>query len=131
MRIGGMSHDLYDGFEDDLAVCIKEIEAGMGDTLKLIEHNRIFLDRTQNVGIITKEEAINRGLSGPNLRACGVPYDLRVTEPYYHYETFDFDVAVGSVGDVYDRMMVRFEIRQSIRIIHQAMKRLPNWRHLR
>ena len=127
MRIGGMSHDLYDGFEDDLAVCIKEIEAGMGDTLKLIEHNRIFLDRTQNVGIITKEEAINRGLSGPNLRACGVPYDLRVTEPYYHYETFDFDVAVGSVGDVYDRMMVRFEeIRQSIRIIHQAMKRLPS-----
>jgi len=127
MRIGGMSHDLYDGFEDDLAVCIKEIEAGMGDTLKLIEHNRIFLDRTQNVGIITKEEAINRGLSGPNLRACGVPYDLRVTEPYYHYETFDFDIAVGSVGDVYDRMMVRFEeIRQSIRIIHQAMKRLPS-----
>ncbi len=127
MRIGGMSHDLYDGFEDDLAVCIKEIEAGMGDTLKLIEHNRIFLDRTQNVGIITKEEAINRGLSGPNLRACGVPYDLRITEPYYHYETFDFDVAVGSVGDVYDRMMVRFEeIRQSIRIIHQAMKRLPS-----
>lgn len=127
MRIGGMSHDLYDGFENDLAVCIKEIEAGMGDTLKLIEHNRIFLDRTQNVGIITKEEAINRGLSGPNLRACGVPYDLRITEPYYHYETFDFDVAVGSVGDVYDRMMVRFEeIRQSIRIIHQAMKRLPN-----
>lgn len=127
MRIGGMSHDLYDGFEDDLVVCIKEIEAGMGDTLKLIEHNRIFLDRTQNVGIITKEEAINRGLSGPNLRACGVPYDLRVTEPYYHYETFDFDVAVGSVGDVYDRMMVRFEeIRQSIRIIHQAMKRLPS-----
>ena len=126
MRIGGMSHDLYDGFEEDLAVCIKEIETGMSDTLKLIEHNRIFLDRTQNVGIISKEEAINRGFSGPNLRACGVPYDLRVTEPYYHYETFDFDVAVGSVGDVYDRMMVRFEeIRQSIRIIHQAMKRLP------
>lgn len=127
MRIGGMSHDLYDGFAEDLQTCIKEIEAGMNDTLKLIEHNRIFLDRTQNVGIITKEEAINRGLSGPNLRATGVAYDLRVTEPYYHYETFDFDIAVGSVGDVYDRMMVRFEeIRQSIRIIHQAMKRLPD-----
>ena len=93
----------------------------------LIEHNRIFHDRTQNVGIITKEEAINRGFSGPNLRACGVPYDLRVNEPYYHYETFDFDMALGSVGDVYDRMMVRFEeIRQSIRIIIQAYTRLPN-----
>lgn len=127
MRIGGMSHDLYDGFETDLKTCIKAIEVGMGDTLKLIEHNRIFLDRTQNVGIISKEEAINRGFSGPNLRACGIAYDLRVNEPYYHYESFDFDMALGSVGDVYDRMMVRFEeIRQSIRIIHQAMHRLPS-----
>lgn len=126
MRIGGMSHDLYDGFEDDLKACLKEIEQGVGEALKLIEHNRIFHDRTQNVGIITKEDAINRGLSGPNLRASGVAYDLRVTAPYYHYETFDFDMALGSVGDVYDRMMVRFEeIRQSTRIIHQAMQRLP------
>lgn len=126
MRIGGMSHDLYDGFEDDLKACLKEIEQGVGEALKLIEHNRIFHDRTQNVGIITKDDAINRGLSGPNLRASGVAYDLRVTAPYYHYETFDFDIALGSVGDVYDRMMVRFEeIRQSTRIIHQAMQRLP------
>lgn len=126
MRIGGMSHDLYEGFEADLKACITAVEKGMGDTLKLIEHNRIFLDRSQNVGIISKEEAINRGLSGPNLRACGVAYDLRVSEPYYHYESFDFDMALGSVGDVYDRMMVRFEeIRQSIRIINQAMQRLP------
>ncbi|WP_438874154.1 NADH dehydrogenase (quinone) subunit D [Sulfurospirillum oryzae] len=126
MRIGGMSHDLYDGFEHDLNACLKEIEQGVGETLKLIEHNRIFHDRTQNVGIITKEDAINRGLTGPNLRACGVPYDLRVSAPYYHYETFDFDIALGSVGDVYDRMMVRFEeIKQSTRIIHQAMQRLP------
>ncbi|WP_333803266.1 NADH dehydrogenase (quinone) subunit D [Sulfurospirillum sp.] len=126
MRIGGMSHDLYDGFEADIKICLKEIEQGVGEALKLIEHNRIFHDRTQNVGIITKEDAINRGLTGPNLRACGVPYDLRVTAPYYHYETFDFDIALGSVGDVYDRMMVRFEeIKQSTRIIHQAMQRLP------
>ena len=126
MRIGGMSHDLYDGFEDDLKACLKEIEQGVGEALKLIEHNRIFHDRTQNVGIITKEDAINRGITGPNLRACGVPYDLRVTAPYYHYETFDFDIALGSVGDVYDRMMVRFEeIKQSTRIINQAMQRLP------
>ncbi|ARU47648.1 NADH dehydrogenase (quinone) subunit D [Sulfurospirillum diekertiae] len=126
MRIGGMSHDLYDGFENDLNVCLKEIEQGVTEALKLIEHNRIFHDRTQNVGIITKEDAINRGLTGPNLRASGVAYDLRVTAPYYHYETFDFDIALGSVGDVYDRMMVRFEeIKQSTRIINQAMQRLP------
>lgn len=126
MRIGGMSYDLYDGFEHDLKVCLKEIKEGVSDALKLIEHNRIFHDRTQNVGIISKEDAINRGLTGPNLRACGVPYDLRVTAPYYHYETFDFDIALGSVGDVYDRMMVRFEeIKQSTRIINQAMQRLP------
>lgn len=126
MRIGGMSHDLHEGFGEELRACLQEIEHGMGETLKLIEHNRIFHDRTQNVGIISKEEAINRGLSGPNLRACGVAYDLRVTSPYYHYETFDFDIAVGSVGDVYDRIMVRFEeIRQSKRIIEQAMLRLP------
>jgi len=127
MRIGGMSYDLYDGFEADLNECLKDIMHGVGETLKLIEHNRIFHDRTQNVGIITKEDAINRGLTGPNLRACGVPYDLRITAPYYHYETFDFDMALGSVGDVYDRIMVRFEeIRQSKRIIEQAMKRLPD-----
>lgn len=126
MRIGGMSHDLYEGFGEDLRHCLQAIEEGVGEALKLIEHNRIFHDRTQNVGIISKEEAINRGLSGPNLRACGVAYDLRVTAPYYHYETFDFDIALGSVGDVYDRMMVRFEeIRQSKRIIEQAMLRLP------
>ncbi|KHG34948.1 NADH-quinone oxidoreductase subunit D [Sulfurospirillum sp. MES] len=126
MRIGGMSHDLYEGFEHDLHVCLKAIDTGVGDTLTLIEHNRIFHDRTQNVGIISQEEAINRSLSGPNLRACGVAYDLRVNAPYYHYESFDFDMALGSVGDVYDRIMVRFEeIRQSKRIIEQAMKRLP------
>ncbi len=130
MRIGGMSHDLYDGFEEDLKACIKDIEKGMSDSLSLIEHNRIFHDRTQNVGVVTKEEAINRGLTGPNLRACGVNYDLRVNEPYYYYDSFDFDVALGSAGDIYDRVMVRFEeIRQSIKIINQAMEKLPGGRY--
>jgi len=126
MRIGGVAHDLYDGFEADLKNCITDIEKGMGDTLALVEKNRIFHDRTQNIGIATASEAINRGYTGPNLRASGVAYDIRKTNPYYFYESFDFDIAVGSVGDVYDRMMVRFEeIRQSISIIHQAMKILP------
>ncbi|NPA74096.1 MAG: NADH-quinone oxidoreductase subunit D [Epsilonproteobacteria bacterium] len=126
MRIGGVKNDFYDGFEDDLNHCIKEIQKGVSDSLKLVAHNRIFHDRTQNVGIIDKEDAIQRGVSGPNLRACGVPYDLRAAKPYYYYDTFDFEIPVGSVGDVYDRLMVRFEeITQSISIIKQAMKRLP------
>ncbi len=126
MRIGGVAHDFYDGFEEDLQGSIKEIEKGMGDTLALVEHNRIFHDRSQNIGIVTAEQAINNGFTGPNLRASGVAYDLRKTSPYYFYEALDFDIAVGSVGDVYDRMMVRFEeIRQSISIIQQSMKILP------
>ncbi len=126
MRIGGVKNDFYDGFEEDLEYCLKEIQKGVDDSLKLIAHNRIFHDRTQNIGIIDKEDAIQRGISGPNLRACGVAYDLRVAKPYYYYDTFDFEVPVGSVGDIYDRLMVRFEeISQSISIIKQAMKRLP------
>lgn len=127
MRIGGMAYDLYDGFAADLKNCINAVEKGMGDTLSLVEKNRIFHDRTQNVGIIGAKEAINRGISGPNLRASGVAYDVRKASPYCGYENFDFDIAIGSVGDVYDRLMVRFEeIRQSIYIIDQAMKNLPD-----
>ncbi|MDD3324382.1 MAG: NADH dehydrogenase (quinone) subunit D [Sulfurospirillaceae bacterium] len=126
MRIGGVSRDFYEGFEEDLRYSLKDIQKGVGDTLKLIAHNRIFHDRTQNVGIIKKDEALNRGITGPNLRACGIAYDLRVAKPYYGYDTFDFNIPIGSTGDVYDRMMVRFEeIEQSIYIIKQAMKRIP------
>ena len=126
MRVGGVKWDLYDGFEDDLEVCLKDILKGVDDSLKLIAHNKIFLDRSQNVGIINKEDAISYGISGPNLRASGVAYDLRTVKPYYYYDTFDFEVPIGSVGDIYDRLMVRFEeIYQSISIIKQAMKRLP------
>ncbi len=127
MRIGGVKSDFYDGFSDDLEFCLKDILKGVDDSLKLIAHNRIFLERTQNVGIISTEDAISRGWSGPNLRGCGVAYDLRVVKPYYYYDTFDFEIPVGSVGDVYDRLMVRFEeIYQSVSIIRQAMKKLPS-----
>jgi NADH-quinone oxidoreductase subunit C/D len=126
MRIGGVKWDLYDGFENDLDTCLKDILKGVDDSLKLIAHNKIFLDRSQKVGIIGKEDALSYGISGPNLRASGVAYDLRVAKPYYYYDSFDFEIPVGSVGDVYDRLMVRFEeIYQSISIIKQAMKRLP------
>lgn len=126
-RIGGLEFDLYDGFEDDLNSVLKDVEIAIDDALSLIAHNRIFHQRTQDVGVIKSDFAIKAGISGPNLRATGVAHDLRKDSPYYGYENFDFDVVIGSHGDVYDRMMCRFEeMRQSIRIINQAMKNLPN-----
>ncbi len=126
-RIGGLEFDLYDGFAQDLDAVIKDVEKAIVDSLSLIEHNRIFHDRTQDVGVIKQDFAISAGITGPNLRATGVAFDLRKDAPYYGYENFDFDVVVGSHGDVYDRIMVKFEeMRQSIRIIRQAMKELPD-----
>ena len=126
-RIGGLEFDLYDGFAEDLAVVLKETEVAIDDALSLIAHNKIFHDRTQDVGIIKADFAIDYGITGPNLRAAGVAHDLRKDKPYYGYENFDFDIVIGSHGDVYDRMMCRFEeMRQSIRIIRQAMKELPD-----
>lgn len=127
MRVGGMANDLYDGFEADLKEVIKKVQYGVDETLKLIKHNRIFHDRTQNIGVISAEDAINASMTGPNLRASGVAFDMRKDTPYYGYEKYEFDVAVGSVGDVYDRVMVRFEeINQSIKIIEQVMNTLPD-----
>lgn len=126
MRVGGMTNDLYDGFDGDLKEVIKKVQYGVEQTLSLIKHNRIFHDRTQNVGVITAENALNYSLTGPNLRASGVAYDMRKDTPYYGYEKYQFDVVVGSVGDVYDRIMVRFgEIDESIKIIEQVMGNLP------
>jgi len=125
-RIGGLEFDLYDGFEKDLEAVLKTTEKSIDDVLSLIAHNRIYQDRTQDVGIITPDFAIKHGISGPNLRAAGVAHDLRKDKPYYGYENFEFDVVIGSHGDVYDRMMCRFEEAiQSIKIIRQAMKNMP------
>jgi NADH-quinone oxidoreductase subunit C/D len=126
-RIGGLAHDLYDGFATDLEDVLVAVERGITDALSLVEHNRIFHDRTQDVGVITKELAISAGITGVNLRAAGVNYDIRKNNPYYFYDQFDFDVVLGSHGDVYDRIMCKFEeMRQSTRIIRQAMKNLPS-----
>lgn len=126
-RIGGLAHDLYDGFATDLEDVLVAVERGITDALSLVEHNRIFHDRTQDVGVITKELAISAGITGVNLRAAGVNYDIRKVNPYYFYDQFDFDVVLGSHGDVYDRIMCKFEeMRQSTRIIRQAMKNLPS-----
>ncbi len=126
MRIGGMTHDLYDGWRADLDDILKKVDSGIAQTLTMIEHNRIYQDRIQNVSPVSAEQAIAYGFTGPNLRASGVPYDLRFDKPYYYYDTFDFDLVVGSQGDTYDRMMVRFEeMLQSIKIIRQAADTLP------
>ncbi|MCG3702904.1 NADH-quinone oxidoreductase subunit D [Aliarcobacter butzleri] len=126
-RIGGLEFDLYGGFDKDLEEVLKAVEKGVEDALSLIAHNRIYHDRTQDVGVIKADFALRNGISGPNLRAAGVACDLRKDKPYYGYENFDFDVVIGSHGDVYDRMMCRFEeMRQSTKIIRQAMKNLPD-----
>jgi len=125
-RIGGMYRDFYEGWETDLELQLKAIEKGIGDALKLVDTNRIVHDRTQGVCVMPAETALSYGLTGPTLRASGVPFDLRKDSPYYNYEAFDFEVPVGTTGDIYDRFMIRFyEMEQSISIIRQAMKFIP------
>ena len=125
-RIGGMYRDFYEGWQHDLETQIQAIERGVADSLKLVLKNRIVHDRTQNVCILPAETALAYGFTGPCLRASGIPFDLRKDAPYYHYDLFDFEVPVGTTGDIYDRIMIRFEeIFQSIRIIRQAVKIIP------
>ncbi len=127
MRVGGMTHDLYDGWETDLKDVLVKIDFGITESLKMLVGNRIFNDRITDVSPVSAEQALNYGFSGPNLRASGVAYDLRFSNPYYYYDTFDFNMVVGSVGDTYDRMMVRFdEMNESMKIIKQAMDRIPD-----
>lgn len=126
-RIGGVTGDLPDGWTDKVRHVLRnDIEKGMKDVNALIMKNRIFLERTIGVGGISKEDAVAMGFTGPCLRAAGVPLDLRKDEPYLVYDRFDFDVPVGETGDTMDRFMVRMEeVRQSVRIIEQALDSLP------
>jgi NADH-quinone oxidoreductase subunit D len=125
-RIGGFERDFspkawekIDKFLTEFPVVLKEFE-------NLLKRNRIFIDRTVGVGGITAERALHYSFSGPNLRAAGVDYDVRVAMPYSSYEDFDFIIPVGTNGDVYDRFMVRQEeMWQSLRIIQQAIDKLP------
>ncbi len=126
-RIGGLMRDLSPDFPDGIRKVLKNLEKAIREVSRLLERNRIFMDRTQGVGLISKEEAVNWGFTGPCLRASGVAHDLRRAEPYYHYEDFDFEIPIGTTGDTYDRLMVRFEeMRQSARIVEQALKMIPD-----
>ena len=129
-RIGGMTRDLPEGFLRSVLKFCDELLPVVDETDKLLTRNRIFVDRTKDVGTITKEDAISYGLSGPNLRGSGIDHDLRKKQPYLGYEQYDFDVPIGSVGDSYDRYLVRMEeIRQSVRIVRQVCDKMPsgNW----
>ncbi|MDF1544486.1 MAG: NADH dehydrogenase (quinone) subunit D [bacterium] len=126
IRIGGLSHDLPPDFEKKVRRIIKEIPAKLNDYETLLTNNEIFINRTRDVAVISAEDAINYGLSGPMLRGSGVKHDLRKASPYSGYENFDFEVPVGSKGDAYDRYKLRLEeMRQSLRIIEQALDGMP------
>jgi NADH-quinone oxidoreductase subunit D len=126
-RVGGMGADIPDGFTDDLANFCRTFPKVLAECDAMLTKNAIWVGRTVGLGAMSAEEAVNYGLSGPMLRASGVAYDVRKDFPYLDYETYDFDVAVGQAGDVYDRFLVRMEeMRQSIRILEQALKRLPD-----
>ncbi len=126
-RIGGVTRDFPPDFESRIGDAIKHLRALLDDCDKLVTRNRIFLDRLEGIGILSREDAISYGLTGPLLRASGVAYDVRKAHPYSGYENFDFDIPVGEKGDNYDRFLVRLnEIEQSLRIIDQALTNLPD-----
>jgi len=125
-RFGGNAHDLPDGFLNDLADRLLKLKEVMSECDKLLTRNKIFIDRVKDVGSFSKEDALSFGFTGPLLRACGIPYDVRRSDPYSVYDELDFEIPVGSVGDCFDRFLVRMEeIRQSILIIEQAADKMP------
>lgn len=125
-RVGGMAQDAPEGWFDDVLRFCDDMSVGIEELDQLLTGNKIWMQRTQGVGKISAEEAIMWGYTGPCLRAAGVGLDLRKAEPYYGYETLDFDVPVGTTGDCYDRYLVRVEeMRQSVRIIRQVAKNIP------
>lgn len=126
-RVGGMAADIPDGWTDQLAEFIKTFPRTIAEVDKMVTRNGIWVGRTIGIGALNATDAVNYGLSGPMVRAAGVAYDVRKDFPYLDYETYDFEVPVGSAGDVYDRFLVRMEeLRQSVRILEQAAKRLPD-----
>ena len=125
-RIGGVARDLPDGFVEKVREFVNDFPARLRDYETLLTKNKIWLMRTKNVGVISAEDAINYGLSGPSIRGSGVKWDVRKSEPYSSYDEMDFIIPVGQNGDVYDRYIVRLEeMRQSNEIVRQAMDIIP------
>ena len=125
-RPGGVHRDLPAGMADDIAAFCDSFPSVIDDVEALLTENRIFRQRTVDVGVVSKDDALDWGFSGPMLRASGVPWDLRKAQPYDVYARMDFDVPVGRNGDCFDRYLVRIEeMRQSLRIIRQCIAELP------
>ena len=125
-RVGGMTHDLPPDFNDRIDASFKRLDSVLSDCDQLLSRNRVFIDRMAGIGIMSKEDAISYGVTGPLLRATGVPYDVRKATPYLVYDRFEFDIPTGERGDNYDRFKMRFdEMYQSKRIIEQAIKSTP------
>ena len=126
-RVGGLFADLPEGFEKTVRSFVTTFPDRLAEYEDLLTRNPIWIQRTKGVGVIKPEDAIDLGLSGPNLRACGVPWDIRTFNPYSGYEQYAFEVSRGTHGDVYDRYLCRiFEMRQSVTIVRQALERLPD-----
>ena len=125
-RIGGMTYDAYDEFEAQVTAFVDMFPKRLEEYETMLNENRIWLGRTVGVGIISGKDAIDLGLSGPPLRGSGVEYDVRKSHPYECYADLDFDIPIGENGDTFDRYLVRMEeMRQSRRLIQQALKKLP------
>ena len=125
-RLGGVMTDLPADMTERTRVALKHVRDILGDCDRLLSRNRIFVDRMVGIGKLPSADAVSWGLTGPLLRATGVPYDVRKAEPYLVYDRMDFEIPTGTTGDNYDRFMVRFaEMEQSMRIIDQALAQLP------
>ncbi len=126
LRVGGLKSDLPEGFEEKTLDALRRAGEVIDEIDRLLTRNRIFYDRTKHVGVISQEEAISYGFTGPLLRATGIEYDVRKAHPYLVYDRMEFEVPSGANGDTYDRWLVRIEeMRQSIRIIRQAIDQMP------
>jgi len=126
-RVGGLPLDLPQDFEEKIRNFIKIFPETIDEVDKLLTRNKIWVNRTKDVAFISAEDAINLGISGPTLRASGVPHDLRKSNPYLDYDKYDFEIPVGTDGDAYSRYLCRMEeMRQSIKIIEQAISNLPD-----
>ena len=131
VRIGGVARDLPDGFVEKVREFVNNFPARLRDYETLLTKNKIWLMRTKDIGVISAEDAINYGLSGPSIRGSGVKWDIRKSEPYSSYDEMDFIVPVGQNGDVYDRYIVRIEeMRQSNEIVRQAMDTIPKGEYI-
>jgi len=126
-RVGGQTRDLPERFIPQLKEFIREFKESHKETDRMLTRNKIFIDRTKDIGIITKEDALSYAISGPNLRGSGIDHDLRRKNPYLDYEKYDFEIPIGTTGDCFDRYLVRMEeMRQSIRILEQVIDTIPS-----